>query len=297
MQDPDFVEQDLPMDILEASLSLVAGAKHVGLAGGGEPMAHRQFPEFCRLIKDYNPDVSLGMTTNLLLLDTERAQAIRNYLGDCQVSYDGVISYPYFRINRAGDGVPVEDIERKIMMLMDAVEGSGVTVGMAMVVTNRNMEEIPDTVRRAHELGFGNVMGMMVQDHNKEMEGESPWENLSRLQEIVRETRLLADELDIGFSMNADIGDGEHRSCYTWEDETYVPCCHPWFIAQVRIDGHLNACCSGPKTEWSLHDHDAMDIWMNDPVLKDMREHLSDGVFPECCQGCYKTQKGAVQHL
>lgn len=292
MQDPDFKEHDLPMDILEASLPLVSGAKQVALAGGGEPMAHRQFPEFCRLLKEHNQDISLGMTTNLLLLDTDRAHAIRDYMGNCQVSYDGVDSYPYFRISRAGEGVPVEDVEEKVAMLMDTLKGSATTVGMAMVVTNRNMEEIPDTVRRAHELGFVNFMGMVVQDHNKEMEGESPWENLSKLQAIAKETRVLASKLGIGFSLNADIGDGE-RPCYTWEDETYLPCCHPWFIAQVRIDGHLNPCCSGPKSEWSLHDHDAMDIWMNDPILKDTREHLASGVFPEACQGCYKTQKGA----
>lgn len=145
-------KEELSLEEIEVVAQRMAriGVVQVSL-GGGEPFAREDLPEICRIFT--KAGVNTRVLTNAVNVSEEKLRAcldagVKNF----SISLDSL--YPErFDYICEHEGSWVSAV-RNMSFLANELKGKGGLLVMNCVVSNLNMEEIPDIVRFAKALGF-----------------------------------------------------------------------------------------------------------------------------------------------
>ncbi len=145
----------------------------IHLSGYGEPMCHPDFVELVRLAKATGAEVE--MTTNAMLLDEDRAQALVELeLDRLTASIDGVSSERFGEI-RVDGSLPdvIANMERLHRLVLRYRGRRGKPhIGIAFVAMRRNVDDLPKLPLLANRLHARWIHVSNVVPHSREMETE-----------------------------------------------------------------------------------------------------------------------------
>ncbi len=241
---------------------------------GGEPFVRPDLPELIRLITDTHA-IELIILTNATL-----------FAGPRKTLLDGLDSVRVkFQVSLDGSIPAINDSIRGKGSLQAAMEGlrelsrRGCDVTLTTVVTNRNLEDLPNITRLAESCGARSqhLMWMhnrgRVVDRSSELPISSFFPRVERLIEVVHTVKREADTLGIildnaaSFELRAnapagikfDLGNAGWQSLCIYADGQVYP--------SAAMAHHKPLWCGDATNEMTLEQ-----IWRGSPVLQQIRE-------------------------
>jgi radical SAM protein with 4Fe4S-binding SPASM domain len=148
-------------DISLENFSMIAAqvfpmCRYVVLQSGTEPLLHKDFCALLTMTKTHGVP-TIGMTTNGLLFDEKKIEHVVAMMTNVTISIDAATKATYERIRRKGN---FERLLRNIRNLVAAKAGRGSAtpeIGLAFVMMQSNIRELPELVQLAHDLGVQTV--------------------------------------------------------------------------------------------------------------------------------------------
>lgn len=282
-------------------------ARTVSLTGAGEPL-------LCKTLFDILDSVDSKKTftqfnSNGLLLTKEMSMnLISKRLGEINFSIDAARAGTYAKIRNKGKFSKLKNNVKQLVMLKEQKNINYPKIVLNMVLMKENIDELPEFIELAHELGAQAVSVKMLKpvdrnlvikkgdfcfDYQKQMlDIRSP-----KFKEIILLCKGKAIELGLEFRA-ADTG-GIQELLRPGAPDIQKRCSAPkpicekaWTDALIGIDGSVKFCCNihseGQKQSMAignLNNQDFEDIW-NGPVAVRMRRQFINGIFPEECSMC-----------
>lgn len=140
---------------------------YISLSNSGEPLMNRDLIEMIKLIKEESPVTKVGFNTNGTLLNRDLAvKFVTVELDEIIFSLDGATKETFEKIRLGAK----YDLVYKNMFELQEVKRSlkkdNPVIGICMVLTKDNYQELPQLIEIAHKLGISkiNVNGLEPYD-------------------------------------------------------------------------------------------------------------------------------------
>ena len=161
----DFEQQHLDEKLLEKLTTYIQAAKRSQLHGIGEVMVSRTFWSALDTITHTHTGTPfLSINTNALLLNEKNAaRLLASKISELNVSFDATTADTYQKI-RGGDFNKLLNNVRGFMRAREAAGRHDLRVVMNMTLMRANIEELPDFIRMAKELGADEVQYWRMND-------------------------------------------------------------------------------------------------------------------------------------
>ena len=146
-----------------------------------------------------------------------------------------------------------------------------------------NIEELPDLVKLASDVGVDEVKVVYLTAFNKLLAHEVLWDEKEKTKEIFNKAEELADKLNISLKLPYLIGedpakDKAHKDCYVaWRD---------FFVGS---DDYIRPCMSTNVEFFKYNkDVDFKTMW-NDKKFIEYREKVNTENMDKMCRHCYQS--------
>jgi radical SAM protein with 4Fe4S-binding SPASM domain len=287
----------MPFDEFTRLVDQFEGLEELQLQGLGEPMMHPRF--FDMVAYASGKGIKVSTNSNLTLLNARRAeQCVRNGLEWLHISIDGATAETYERIRVRSR---FERVVGNLAMLLEARRRLGSErphLRLVMVIMRKNLHELPDLVRLAHDWS----MEAVHVQHLCHDFGESslpahyrPMREFVEAQTLLNEdpvrieryfgaARRAADELGLELRLPRTrprphpTGTPGRKRC-DW----------PWSGAYVSYEGLAMPCCMVATPDrinfGSMAERGVREIW-NSEAYQAFRDQLDSDVPPEICRSC-----------
>jgi len=165
---------DMSLDIYRRLVSVFPGLSFVSLSGYGEPLLNHHIFEMIGLAKAHLPEGGqVGFNSNGMLVDAGIAEdLVRSGLDLIVISVDGACAETFNEIRKNLD---FELILKNIELINSTKERLGSAtpkIGFEMVAMKRNVGELPELVRLAHDCRVSFVMVSNLLPHSDDMKEE-----------------------------------------------------------------------------------------------------------------------------
>lgn len=267
------------------------------LHGVGEPLLNPDLPRM--IAYGVGRGAHVVFNTNGVLLDQRRGDAVTAAgLGDLRVSLDAATPETYARIRGA-------DVFARILRNVEAFTTRRVgqgdarpTVSVWATVVRENLDELPELVRLAGEVGARevNLQRLVFNGIGLAVAEQSVYRDLSaRQDEILAECRSVAERAGIAIT-GSGATEGEGGLVADADERAWLSCRRPWRVLYVTAHGTVLPCCISPFTATNTAETGQLalgnvirdgvaSVW-NGPALRDFRtRHQSDDP-PAPCAPC-----------
>lgn len=278
----DFKLTSFDMEIFRSFEPLMDLVEEVTLMGWGEPTIHPNFNEMLEIINRHS--ARKYFCTNGMNLKKVK-DAIFDYNVDVfAVSLDGATDATNSRIRRGSDINKICDNLREIVDIKKVRGLKYPWINFVFCAMNSNIEELPDLVRLAHDIGIEEVKVVYLTVFNETLMNESLWEKTDLVRSIFKEAIRLGKELNVVLKLphisGEDIGgNAYHKDCFVaWRD---------FFLGS---DGYIRPCMSTP-VQFFKYDKDKpfFDMW-NAVEYQEYRENVNNqNLMPTPCRRCYQS--------
>jgi MoaA/NifB/PqqE/SkfB family radical SAM enzyme len=290
---PAFMEFSLFTDLVEQ----FRGVEELHLQGLGEPMLHPAF--FAMVSFAFKRGIRVSTNSNMTLLDQERAEeCVLSGLSWIRASIDGATAETYesIRIGSRFDRVlqNIDFLRRTKMRL----RSSRPRMFLVMVVMKRNVAELKEIVRLAHDCGMEQVFvqhlchdlsvsalpGQYRSMHDFVEEQSLAGSDRRMVQSCFNEALAVAGKLKIDLRL-PHIGTLRHPGLRTATKR----CDWPWRSAYFTYDGRAMPCCMiglpGRFNFGSVAERRFLNIW-NGEGYRRFRAQLASEDPPAVCRTC-----------
>jgi MoaA/NifB/PqqE/SkfB family radical SAM enzyme len=276
--------------------------KRALLHGIGEPLLNRELPEIIKYLKGRDVEVIIN-SNGTLLTSKWQENIIESGLDQYRCSIDGAKDETYARI-RGANLLP--KLRRGLEGLVKTKERLGAkspSISIWCVSTRENLQELPDLLRLAADLGvpevymqrmvyfagepekqYGMARGELAifgQDENEE-------------DRIIEECTGLSNQLGINFLASG--GRDPINSFAAARPSDFAPwhaCMRPWTTAYVTANGNCLPCCISPFATddyaslilGNLFEHPFSEIW-NEQLYQQFRMDLLSDYPHKACASC-----------
>ncbi|BEU88745.1 radical SAM protein [Selenomonas sp. TAMA-11512] len=271
-----------PMDVFRSFEPLMDIVEEVTLMGWGEPTIHPHFNEMLEIINRHS--ARKYFCTNGMNL-AKIKDAIFDYDVDVfAVSLDGATDATNSRIRRGSDIHQISSDLKKIVKERERRGGKYPWINFVFCAMDSNLEELPDLVRLAADVGIDEVKAVYLTVFEDSLLHETLWGKEDKVKRVFSEATELGEKLGIVLKLphlvGEDIaGDGFHKECFVaWRD---------FFLGS---DGFVRPCMSTP-VQFFPYDKNMpfMDIWNAEPYQK-YRAVVNDSqTMDEPCRRCYQS--------
>lgn len=273
------------------------GATELHLQGLGEPMMHPRF--FDMVAYAVAKGMRVTTNTNLTLLNARRAaQCVTSGLDCLHVSIDGATAETYEGIRvRARLG----RVLRNLDLLLAARRETGSErphLHLVMVVMRRNLHELPDLVRLAHQWEMAEIF---VQHLCHDFGESSLPAHYRPMREFVQEETLLEEDpqrIEHYFGAARAVAHtlGVKLRLPRPRPRLHPPgtpgperCNWPWRGAYLSYQGYAMPCCMVATPDrinfGNMAEHGVAETW-NGPAYQSFRDRLDSDDPPEICRSC-----------
>ena len=269
------------------------------LHGIGEPLLNRELPEIIKYLKGRNIEVIIN-SNGTLLTPQWQEKLIESGLDQYRCSIDGAKDETYARI-RGADLLP--KLRRGLEGLVKTKERLGSQtpqVSIWCVATRENLQELPDLLRLAADLGVPEVYMQRLVYFAREMEKQYGMardeqaifgQDQNEEDKIIEECTELSVELGINFLASG--GRDPINSLAAARPSDFAPwqaCMRPWTTAYITANGNCLPCCISP---FATNDYESLilgnlfeqpfsEIWNGAPYQKFRTDLLSDRPHKAC---------------
>jgi radical SAM protein with 4Fe4S-binding SPASM domain len=154
----------------------------------------------------------------------------------------------------------------------------------------RNVEEFPQFVRLAHELGADEVNASHLIVMRKEQNDESLLFHKELCNRVLEEARSVANEVGIRLSQPPPyvlepVAPAPEQATPGRKGER-VTCPYLWQQSYISVDGTVMPCCHPQQpVVGNLREKSFREIW-NGPLYQEMRARLDTADPYPCCKNC-----------
>ena len=277
----DFKLTSFDMDVFRSFEPIMDYVEEVTLMGWGEPTIHPHFKEMLDIIHKHG--TRAYFCTNGMSL-----AKIKNSLFDYEVdvfgvSLDGASPETNARIRRGSD---LETIANNLKEIVAEKKRRGLKypwINFVFCAMQSNIEELPDLVRLAAEIGIEEVKVVYLTVFDESLMHETLWGAEDKVRAIFSEAEKLGEELGIVLKLPHLVGED------VAEDKNHKDCFVAWRDFFLGSDGYVRPCMSTP-TKFFRYDSSIpfMDIW-NAPEYQAYRANVNTSNMDSPCTRCYQS--------
>jgi len=272
------------------------------LHGVGEPLLNRELPEIIKYLKGRNVEVIIN-SNGTLLTPQWQEKLIESGLDQYRCSIDGAKDETYARI-RGADLLP--KLRRGLEGLVKTKARLGVSkpqVSIWCVATRENLQELPELLRLAADLGVPEVYMQRLVYFAGETEKQYGMardelaifgQDQSEEDRIIEECTELSAELGINFLASG--GRDPVNSLAAARPSDFAPwqaCMRPWTTAYITANGNCLPCCISPFATddyqslilGNLFERPFSKIW-NETLYQKFRTDLLSDHPHKACASC-----------
>ena len=154
-QNWDFPQTQMTQDIFEKCINdfkNISTLEEIVIGGIGEPTMHPHFKQWISML----PDVSLTLTSNGFLWDDELIELLVDRFSKVVISVDGLDET--FKLIRNFDLNHLESNMQRLVKLRNHKKQTHPFLIAQIVISEYNVEEIPDLIKRIAKMGFMKVI-------------------------------------------------------------------------------------------------------------------------------------------
>lgn len=140
----------IDMNVIREMEEYLPYVDYIVLNGIGEPLLHPNIMELMSTYEKYG--IQMTTNTNMSVMNPELAKIMHRTFTDIQISCDGSNAETYENIRR---GLKFDQFVKNVKMLREA---GSTEICMATVVMRQNIEELPQIVELAADLGCDKVV-------------------------------------------------------------------------------------------------------------------------------------------
>lgn len=270
------------LDYLKKMEHILHIIEEVTLFGWGEPTMHPQFIEILKYLNDF--PVRKYFVTNGMKLDKIK-DAIFNYHVDIiAVSLDGANAETNDRIRAGGN---FETILNNIKEIQNEKKNRNLEypyMNFVMALMDSNIEQLPDLIRLAHQLGLQEVKGVYLTVFTQNLLNDSLYNKKDKVIKVFNEAEELSKQLNIKLKLpyiqGEDIaGNKYHKDCFVaWRD---------FFLAS---DGYVRPCQSTYLKFLKFDDYNSFEEMWNSQPFQNFRSTVNDqGKMCAECKRCFQS--------
>ncbi len=268
---------DMEPAIFERLIHVVPRVGTVVLGGFGEPLVARNFDSFFDRLSSLGAQVAL-QTSGYRLTQQRAEHLVTRGLRLLHISVDSPEAETYASIRPR---ISFSDVTSRIRQIVRLKQETGVpypAVHVVFVAMRRNIEQLPDMVDLAAEIGADNLTVQYLVVHGEDLRSESLFYHKDLASRMLDKAQARASELGLNIELPERFGAGRQPSA--------VRCLDPWKVAFVRWDGEVRPCCYAPHANMgSLAQLSFWQIW-NGPAYRQLRHRVNSGDPPRFCLLC-----------
>ena len=255
--------------------------EEVTLMGWGEPTVHPCFSKFL----DWAHHLGLRkyFCTNGMRLDSLFDDIFRTETDIIAVSMDGACMETNEKIRRGAD---FHKILKNISAITEYKAAHFLEfpyMNFVFTAMDQNLEELPELVRLAGELGLNEVKVVYLTAFDQLLASEVLYHKMSQTQEVFQAALEMGQKHSVSLKLPYLAGEdpaGEqcHKTCYTaWRD---------FFLGS---DGFVRPCMSTAEKLFAISRYD--DFWemWNSEEYRQHRERVNEERMAVSCQNCYQS--------
>ena len=251
----------------------------------GEPILTPYFDEFPNLCRKYG--VKLNLTTNGTLLTEERGRSDDHVLKDVKFSFDGRTKEIYEEIRR---GAHFDQVIANIKMMVEIRDqycsqnayADRPTLTFQVTLQYDNIDQLPDLIRLAKELGIDRVKGYHLYVFEEDQHDQSLMFHRELSNQKIAEAIALGTELGINTEFPAPF----LLEGMILQEPNRVVCKRLWEEVWVDHNGDIAPCCVPNRPVMgTLKEHTFMEIW-NDEKYQEFRQGMQSDQYYPFCQNC-----------
>jgi MoaA/NifB/PqqE/SkfB family radical SAM enzyme len=276
--------------------------QRVLLHGIGEPLLNHELGEIIRYLKSRAVEVIIN-SNGTLLTPKWQEQLIESGLDQYRCSIDGATDETYARIRGANLLPKLRKGLEGLVKTKERLGAATPSISIWCVATRENLQELPDLLQLAADLGVPEVymqrlvyfaresdqqFGLARDDlaiFGKEDEAE---------ERIIEECTQLS--LQLGIDFQASGGRNPVKSLAAARPADFAPwqaCMRPWTTAYVTANGNCLPCCISPFATddygglilGNLFKRPFSEIW-NEPLYQKFRTNLLSEHPNKACASC-----------
>lgn len=269
------------IDILKSFAPILKEVEEVTLFGWGEPTLHPQFEEILKFLDNY--PVKKYFVTNGMRLDKIKDYIFKYHVDIMAISLDGAKAETNnsIRINSDLDFI-VEQL-KSIVQFKKENNLSYPYMNFVMTLFDKNIEELPDLVKLASEIGLDEVKGVYLTAFSENLIKNTLYDKKSKVSAVFKNAEQVASELNVKLKLpylqDEDIAqDKSHKDCYVaWRD---------FFVGS---DGFVRPCQSNALKFFKYDKNKSFDEMWNSKEFQEFRATVNNEKMCEGCKKCYQS--------
>jgi MoaA/NifB/PqqE/SkfB family radical SAM enzyme len=287
---PDGLAYDtMPFERFErVAHALLPGCRTLTLNGFvGEPLLHPEFPRILRYIDERWPDIAALLATNATPLVGARLEAILGcgIVRELRISVNAFTraTYDVIMVRARYDQV-MRNIREFMRLRRERGVAERLTATFSFVAMRQNVDELPDFVDWAADLGASQVLVWDCMDSQDGNVALSVAADRSGAEARYAEARTRAERAGIAITLPAPFA-VEDPEGHGGEELVAFRCNLPWTHSYVSPNGDAVPCCYFNKVMGNVFEEPFEAIW-NGPRYRQLRADITAGRYPTPCIGC-----------
>ena len=277
----DFKPTWFQMEWLRLFEPVAEHMEEVTLMGWGEPTVHPHFVEFL----DWAHRLGLRkyFCTNGMRLDKLFDDIFRTETDIIAVSMDGANAKTNEEIRRGAD---FHKITKSLSAITSYKAAHGLEfpyLNFVFTAMDQNLDELPDLVRLAGELGLNEVKAVYLTAFEAEMSSQILYDKMARTAEVFQKAMEVGEQCGVCLKLphlvgEDPAGDALHKPCYTgWRD---------FFLGS---DGYVRPCMSTAEKLFPISQYETFAEMWNAPEYQRHRGAVNAAGMAVSCRNCYQS--------
>jgi len=269
------------INILKNLAPILNEVEEVTLFGWGEPTLHPQFEEILEFLDKY--PVKKYFVTNGMRLDKIKNALFKYHVDIMAISLDGARAETNNAIRVNSD---LDFIVKELKDIVRIKKENNLTypyMNFVMTMFDRNIEELPDLIKLASEIGLEEVKGVYLTVFSDNLLNETLYNKKDKVKEIFEQAERIAQEsnvkLKLPYLQGEDIaGKKLHKDCFVaWRD---------FFVGS---DGYIRPCQSNALKFFKYDQNKQFDEMWNSKEFQEFRASVNNEKMCEGCKRCYQS--------
>jgi len=283
-----------------ALLPYLRGASRIDVSGIAEPLMNTRWPEMVRAVRKAAPRAHIAMCSNATLLTRKKSRTlVESTLDELVFSLDGVEPGVIDDIRKGGSLSSMLDNVRTLQDVKRELGRANPELNVTVVIQRATVEQLPDTIRLAAELGVASVAVNGLEPYSEDVVDEPVWTDpdmASYLPGILARAERVADETGVTVRLPwmtplmPAVCPQVHRPMVL-ADGAVVPCSvlayeRPSLLRITEGGDVVRHDDLTPRVSFgSVKERDLKEIWTS-AEYRSFRHRVTSGAFPRACNTC-----------
>ncbi|MBN1516976.1 radical SAM protein [Candidatus Sumerlaeota bacterium] len=268
----------VPLDAFQRIQPTLKYVQELSLFGFGETLLIDYMKDMLAAVPDYTH--SMLITNGILLSPENNRMLVDSGLKRLTISLDAIRPDTYKAIRHVNQWENIVGHIKDMVAYKKAVGADHPHIQMSFVAMRRNIEQLPDFIRLAQELGVSSVSADYMTAYSEEIRDQSLFYSQELSDRYVDEAIRTAEEVGMEFQHMPKFSDPTKKT------RAIERCFEPWEFLYYRADGFIMPCCVYNDKTGSWLGKDFHSYW-NSLEMRKLRNTIGTEKETEPCKSCF----------